>query len=128
MSGELVTIKIQIEIKDNFQEDLTSGYTIKTKLNDVYGTHLLWEGIKLENNRKGEIKIVTFTQRLNLADGLYSLDVGVSLVDTNKNTEFADRKLDCIYFKIINPHKIIGIVDLKPEIKIFTIERDILSR
>jgi hypothetical protein len=95
------------------------GYRIKGKYSEIFGINTWWEGINLGAKKTGELLTVQFSQKLNLATGVYSVNTGCSIMHSEDDIEVLDRCYDCIFFRVQSNKKMIGIVNLEPKIDVF---------
>ncbi|MDD1696591.1 MAG: Wzt carbohydrate-binding domain-containing protein [Methanoregula sp.] len=117
-SGECAIIQIHILFLQDIEKDLTIGCIIKGKYSEIFGTNTRWEGINLGSKKKGEELTVQFSQRVNLATGIYSVTTGCAIVHSEEDVEVLDRCYDCIFFRVQANKKMVGIVNLETKVDI----------
>jgi ABC-type polysaccharide/polyol phosphate transport system ATPase subunit len=118
-SGEIAVIRTHILFHYDIEKNLTVGYRIKGKYSEIFGINTWWEGINLGAKKTGELLTVQFSQKLNLATGVYSVNTGCSIMHSEDDIEVLDRCYDCIFFRVQSNKKMIGIVNLEPKIDVF---------
>jgi hypothetical protein len=115
-TNENVVIRITIKSKENFNQDVTVGCSIRNKYSVIYGMNTHWQRNDLKNIRIGNIITIDFLFCLRLGDGLYSVSPAVAIVTSNSDIEVLDRLEDHLLFKITNNKTMEGFVDLDAKI------------
>ena len=121
-SGEIVIIKTHIHFNQAIEKDLTVGCVIKNKYTEIFGTNARWEGLNLGTRKKGESITVSFSQKINLATGLYSVTTGCAVVHSDEDVEILDRCYDCVFFRISSDKKMVGVVDFETKVDFYVNE------
>ena len=116
LTNENVIIKIIVKSKENFNQDVTVGCSIRNKYSAVYGMNTRWQTNDLKNIRNGDIINIDFSCCLRLGDGLYSITPAVAIVHSETDIDVLDRLEDHVLFKITNNKTMEGFVDLDAKI------------
>jgi teichoic acid transport system ATP-binding protein len=116
-SDELVTVKMHVR----FYEDVCDpifALTIKDlKGYELAGTNTMVEYINTGLCKKGEERIITFTQKLNLTSGSYTISLGCTGF---RGEEFIvyHRLYDVLVFRAILTRGVVGVFDMNSEIHV----------
>jgi ABC-type polysaccharide/polyol phosphate transport system ATPase subunit len=112
-SGETAVIEILLRLNQEIHDNITVGCNLKNKYTTIYGINTRWEGCDIVNPRPDRDILVRISIPLNLNNGLYSLTIAAGIIHEGGELEYLDWLEDCIYFRIIQPHKMEGVADLK---------------
>ena len=115
-TNETVIIRITIKSKENFNQDVTVGCSIRNKYSVIYGMNTHWQKNDLKNIRIGNIITIDFLCCMRLGDGFYSVTPAVAIVTSDTDIEVLDRIEDQVLFKITNSNTMEGFVDLDAKI------------
>jgi ABC-type polysaccharide/polyol phosphate transport system ATPase subunit len=115
-TNERVIIRITIRVKENIDQDVTIGCSIRNKYSVIYGMNTNWQMNNLKDIKIGDVIRADFLCCLRLGGGLYSVTPAVARVRSDSEIEVMDRLEDQILFKIINNKKMEGFVDLDAKI------------
>jgi ABC-type polysaccharide/polyol phosphate transport system ATPase subunit len=118
MSGETAVIEIVLRLNQEIHNCITVGCNLKNKYMTIYGINTRWEGCDITPPQCGEEVVVNISIPLNLNHGLYSLTIAAAILHAGDELEYLDWQEDCIYFRVVQPHKMDGVVDLKGSIKV----------
>ncbi len=116
-SGDWAVVKIHVLLHEDFRQNLVVGCVIKNKFLDIFGTNTRWEGIDFGARKKGERLVISFSQKINLNSGTYSINAGIVLFQSDNEIEVLDRRYDCILFHVNSDKKYVGIINLEHEIQ-----------
>ena len=114
-------VKFTIRMKVYFHKDVDMpifAFTIKDiKGTDITGTNTMFEKINVEKCKSGDIRIVTFTQQMNLQGGEYLLSLGCT---TYKEDNFVvyHRLYDACNISVIATKNTVGFYDMNSEITV----------
>lgn len=112
---------IKIALKILFHKELKNilvGITIRNNTGiDVYMTNTDWKGIDIPIVEKGRILEVSFSQKMVLAPGKYTITVAAS-----QSTENGIKRLDWIsdylIFEVVSSEKVSGIANLDSSVSV----------
>lgn len=116
LTNENIIIKIMVKSKENFNQDVTVGCSIRNKYSAIYGMNTRWQTNDLKNIRDGDIININFSCCLRLGNGVYSITPAVAIVHSDTDIEVLDRLEDRIMFNITNNKTMEGFVDLNATI------------
>jgi hypothetical protein len=94
------------------------GYNLFSKYARVYGICTSWEGITIRKHNKGDLITVNFFQKLSLAPGFYSIDIGVADAVSPSDVEMYDYRTSVLLFQIESSKQFEGVVDLMTKITV----------
>lgn len=118
-----VTFKLKILFKE-FVANPVIAFTIKDVTGlELTGTNTYLEKTNLPSCEKGESISISFSQKLLLRDGNYTLSLGVVTIENGEVTVH-ERIYDALIFDVINSHGFVGIIN--PESTI-TFSKEILQ-
>lgn len=117
IKGQEYTIRMKVA----FAEDCPApifAYTIKNiKGTEITGTNTMVEKAFLEPVKAGEVKEITFTQRMNLQGGEYLLSLGVTGYEGDDFTVY-HRLYDVLNMTVISDKDTVGFYDPESRIKV----------
>jgi len=117
-SGELSIINVQVLFNEDIDSNFAVGYNIFSKFGRVYGTCTLWQGIKIGKHKKGDLITINFSQKLCLAPGFYSIDIGVANSISPSDVEDYDYRSSILLFQIESLKEFCGVIDLDAKIQL----------
>lgn len=121
IKGQDYTVRMTVV----FEEDCPApifAFTIKnSKGTEITGTNTMVERVFLEPVRAGEIKEITFTQRMNLQGGEYLLSLGVTGYEGNDFTVY-HRLYDVLNMTVISDKDTVGFYDPESEVKVTAVK------
>lgn len=111
----------EIKIRAFFNEDITDvlvGINIRNRHGiEVYMVNTEWKGMPIPRVNKNNILEVSFSQKMSIAPGSYSLTVSLS-----QNTSFGVKRLDWISdilaFDVVGLEKMAGVSNLDSKINV----------
>lgn len=110
-----------VRMRVSFEEDCPApifAFTVKnSKGTEITGTNTMVERAFLEPVKAGEVKEITFTQRMNLQGGEYLLSLGVTGYEGNDFTVY-HRLYDVLNMTVISDKDTVGFYDPESEIKV----------
>ncbi|MBQ8165657.1 MAG: Wzt carbohydrate-binding domain-containing protein, partial [Lachnospiraceae bacterium] len=113
--------KFKIVMRVRFKDDIKDpifAYTIKDlKGTDINGSNTMAERINVPAMKKGDEKLITFTQTMHLHSNEYLLSLGVTGFEENEFVVY-HRLYDVCNILTISDKTPLGIVDLDSEISI----------
>jgi len=117
-SGEKIIIHYKMFAHQDFVDDLTIGFIIRSKFAEIYGTNTRWQNCDLQGVKKGDMPFVNIYLPLSLGTGTYSLTSAIAIIHPSSEVEVLDRIEDHLIFHIKNDQNMTGIVDLNAKISI----------
>jgi teichoic acid transport system ATP-binding protein len=94
------------------------AFTIKDlKGTEITGTNSLFEKALPVRYLKGEMVVIEFTQRMNMASGQYLLSLGCTGFQGDQFVVY-QRLYDILCFEVISYKRFVGLYDLKSQVKI----------
>ena len=112
--------EFQIKMKVKFNEAISEpifAYTIKdVKGTDITGTNTMYEKVYV-SAKAGDIKEITFTQKMNLQGGEYLVSLGCTGFLMNEFVVY-HRLYDVINISVISEKNTVGYYDMNSEIEI----------
>lgn len=113
----------QIKIKVEFYEDIeypVFAYTVKdARGTEITGTNTMFEKLDFPLAKKGEVYVVTFTQKALLQGGDYLMSFGCTGYENGKFTVY-DRLYDVASLAIVSDQNTVGSFDMDSSV---TVER-----
>lgn len=115
--GYMFGVKMKVEFKETVKEPIFA-FTIKDiRGTDITGTNTMLEKMDIDSIQAGEIRTVTFTQKMVLQGGEYMLSLGITGYQ-NGEFEVFHRLYDICTISVISSQNTIGFFDIDSEIKI----------
>ena len=116
-SDETAIIKFVVRFNAEITDPIFA-FTIKDlKGNELAGTNTWFQNVDTGHYMKGDLVVVTFTQKLNLQSGSYTLSLGCTGFDGDELTVY-HRLYDVIAFETTMFKRIVGIFDIDSHIQI----------
>lgn len=110
-----------IHLKVEFLEDVEApifAFTFKnSKGTEITGTNTMFEKAFLEGCKKGDIKEITFTQKMDLQGGEYLLSFGVTGYEGDDFTVY-HRLYDAINVTVISDKNTVGYYDMNSKVTV----------
>lgn len=109
------SIKMKVQFATTIQEPIFA-FTIKDlRGTELTGTNTMFEDIYMDTQKEGDIRIATFTQKMNLQGGQYLLSLGCT---GYKDGEFHvyHRLYDVCEITVISDHNTVGFYDMHSKI------------
>jgi len=114
-----------IRMKVKFNKKICNpifAFSIKDiKGNEIAGTNTLIEDIETGEYRPNDEVVISFSQRLNLQSGIYTLSLGCTKYEGDDLVVF-HRLYDLLIFEVISKKQIFGIFDICSSVKISRIQ------
>ena len=117
-NDEEVKIQFKVKFKEDIEEPIFAVSIKDFKGLEILGTNTDVEKIPTGNYKAGDEITIEYKQKIPLEPGKYAVSFGCTKIDKNGNLEVFDRKYDAILIEITSKKAIIGLVDMKTEIKI----------
>jgi ABC-type polysaccharide/polyol phosphate transport system, ATPase component len=118
ISDQLITVKMKIRINQDISEPIYAFAIKDLKGNELVGTNTALAPIDTGCPYPGHVIQISFTQRLNLQCGHYSLSLGCTCFATDEILTIYHRLYDILYFEVISEKRIFGLFDVHSEIEI----------
>ncbi len=110
-----------IHMKVRFNEDIAApifAFTVKNVLGiEITGTNSMVEKAFLEPVKKGEVKDITFTQRMDLQGGEYLLSLGVTGFEGDTFVVY-HRLYDTINLTVVSDKNTVGYYDMNSKVEV----------
>ncbi len=117
IKGEPFQIKVKIKANEDLVDPISS-FTIKTlKGTDITGTNTKFEHHDIGPMKTGEIRIITFTQNMNLQGGQYLLSLGCTRYVSDELRVY-NRLYDIINLSVVSEKNTVGYYDMDSTIDI----------
>ncbi|AJY74604.1 ABC transporter ATP-binding protein [Paenibacillus beijingensis] len=119
ISDELIYIKMKVRFNELVQDPIFA-FTIKDlKGNELSGTNTWFQNLDTGSFKAGDSLTVTFSQKVNLQSGYYTLSLGCTgFTGTNEDLVVYHRLYDVIAFETTMFKKIVGVYDIDSTIHI----------
>ncbi len=115
--GDTFTIKMKVRFNQDVRDPIMA-YTIRDKQGtEITGTNTMYEDVDLGTVRKGEIKVVSFTQKLDLKGGEYLLCLGCTGF-VNGAFDVYSRLYEVCVLQCISSKNIVGVYDMNSTVKV----------
>lgn len=112
--------KFQIKMRVRFHDDIAEpiyAFTLKdVKGNDITGTNTMYEKV-YDSSKAGDVKEVTFEQKMNLQGGDYLVSLGCTGYSKNEFTVY-HRLYDICNITVISEKNTVGFYDMNSDISI----------
>ncbi|MCD7955380.1 MAG: ABC transporter ATP-binding protein [Lachnospiraceae bacterium] len=118
--GTSFTIKMRVRYQDDL-EDPIFAYTIKDmRGTEITGTNTMYEKVTIQPRKKGDVDVVSFTQRVDLQGGEYLISLGLT---GYQGGEFVvhHRLYDVCSLVVVSSKNTVGFYDMNSSI---TVERE----
>ncbi len=115
--GSYFNIKMKVRFNKSVDMPIFA-YTIRDiRGTDITGTNTMYEKITIENCEPGDIKIITFKQKMNLQGGEYLLSLGCT---TYREDDFFvfHRLYDVCSMTVISTQNTVGFYDMESEVTV----------
>lgn len=111
--------EFKVKLCIDFHEDVADpifAFTIKDlKGTEVTGTNTMYEGIHMPYCKKGESKVVTFTQKADMQGGEYLLSFGCTGFTNGEFTVY-HRLYDVVNLSVISSQNKVGFYDMNSKV------------
>lgn len=111
------SVKMKVKFATDIQEPIFA-FTIKDlRGTEITGTNSMFENKFVEEQHEGDVRIITFTQKMTLQGGRYLLSLGCT---GYKDGEFQvyHRLYDVCEIMVISEHNTVGFYDMHSEVTI----------
>ena len=116
LKGSMFTIHMRVRFMDHIPAPIFA-FSVKNVIGvEITGTNTMIEKAFLDSVEPGEVKNVTFTQKMNLQGGEYLLSLGVT--GYNQDTfEVYHRLYDALNITVVSDKNTVGYYDMDSETK-----------
>ena len=121
LKGSMFTIHMRVRFMDHIPAPIFA-FSVKNVIGvEITGTNTMIEKAFLDSVEPGEVKNVTFTQKMNLQGGEYLLSLGVT--GYNQDTfEVYHRLYDALNITVVSDKNTVGYYDMDSETKVWDTE------
>lgn len=115
--GTEFSVRMKVRFSDEVQEPIFA-FTIKDlRGTEITGTNSMFENAFVDTQRDGDVRTITFTQKMNLQGGQYLLSLGCT---GYKDGEFKvyNRLYDICEITVISEHNTVGFYDMESRVSI----------
>ena len=121
LKGTMFTIHMKVRFMDPIPAPIFA-FSVKNVIGvEITGTNTMIEKAFLDSVEPGEVKNVTFTQKMNLQGGEYLLSLGVT--GYNQDTfEVYHRLYDALNITVVSDKNTVGYYDMDSETKVWDAE------
>ena len=121
LKGSMFTIHMRVRFMDHIPAPIFA-FSVKNVIGvEITGTNTMIEKAFLDSVEPGEVKNVTFTQKMNLQGGEYLLSLGVN--GYNQDTfEVYHRLYDALNITVVSDKNTVGYYDMDSETKVWDAE------
>lgn len=117
-----VVLKSKIKFNENVKEPIFTMTIKDFKGLDIVGTNTVHQKIVTGEFEKGDIAIVEFKQKLNLAPNKYTLSFSCTRFNPNGELEVLSRKYDALLIEVTSTRDCVGLYRLDSDITIKRVE------
>lgn len=120
IKGSVYTLHMKVKFHEHVQAPIFA-FTIKNVMGtEITGTNTMIERAYLESGEPGQIKEITFTQKMSLQGGEYLLSLGVTgyHMDT---FEVYHRLYDALNLTVVSDKNTVGYYDMDSEVKVWDV-------
>ena len=121
LKGSMFTIHMRVRFMDHIPAPIFA-FSVKNVIGvEITGTNTMIEKAFLDSVEPGEVKNVTFTQKMNLQGGEYLLSLGVT--GYNQDTfEVYHRLYDALNITVVSDKNTVGYYDMDSNTKVWDAE------
>ena len=121
LKGSMFTIHMRVRFMDHIPAPIFA-FSVKNVIGvEITGTNTMIEKAFLDSVEPGEVKNVTFTQKMNLQGGEYLLSLGVT--GYNQDTfEVYHRLYDALNITVVSDKNTVGYYDMDSDTKVWDAE------
>lgn len=115
VKGEKFKIKVKIKANQDVEDPIVAFTIRDLRGTDITGTNTMFEKTLVGKMRKGEEKIITFTQNLDIQGGQYLLSLGCTRFEKNEFQVY-HRFYDICNISIISDKNTVGFYDMNSKV------------
>lgn len=123
LKGSMFTIHMKVRFMEHIPAPIFA-FSVKNVIGvEITGTNTMIEKAFLDSAEPGQVKNVTFTQKMNLQGGEYLLSLGVT--GYNQDTfEVYHRLYDALNITVVSDKNTVGYYDMDSETKVWDEEKE----
>ena len=123
LKGSMFTIHMKVRFMEHIPAPIFA-FSVKNVIGvEITGTNTMIEKAFLDSVEPGDVKNVTFTQKMNLQGGEYLLSLGVT--GYNQDTfEVYHRLYDALNISVVSNKNTVGYYDMDSETKVWDEEKE----
>lgn len=122
LKGSEFTLHMQVSFADDIPAPIFAFSVKNVQGTEITGTNSMIEKSYLDNARKGQLKNITFTQKMNLQGGEYLISMGVT--GYNGDTfEVYHRLYDALNITVVSDKNTVGYYDMESKVIVEEVER-----
>lgn len=123
IKGTEFTVHMKVRFRETVPAPIFAFSVKNVQGTEITGTNSMIEKAYLEPGRAGQVKDVTFTQRMSLQGGEYLLSLGVTGYN-GENFEVYHRLYDVLNITVISDKNTVGFYDMESKIQVTEAQRD----
>ncbi len=117
MKGDEFQIKVRL-VAEHYVEDPISSYTFKTvRGTDITGTNTMFEKRNIGPMYEGDVRIITFKQRMSLQGGNYLISLGSTRFEGGE-FKVSNRLYDICKITVVSDQDTVGYYDMDSEVTV----------
>ena len=117
-NSEVVLLKSKIKFNKTVKDPIFTMTVKDFQGNDIAGTNTDIEKVLTGTNKKGEVVVVEFKQRLPISPGKYTLSFSCTQYDLGGNLVALNRKYDALLIEVMTTKHTVGLMRIDSEITI----------
>ena len=122
VKGSEFTLHMQVSFADDIPAPIFAFSIKNVRGTEITGTNTMIEKAYLDSAKKGQLKNITFTQKMTLQGGEYLLSLGVT--GYNGDTfEVYHRLYDALNITVVSDKNTVGYYDMESEVTVEEAER-----
>ncbi len=122
LKGSEYTLHMQVSFADDIPAPIFAFSIKNVQGVEITGTNSMIEKAYLDNAQKGQLKNITFTQKMTLQGGEYLLSLGVT--GYNGDTfEVYHRLYDALNITVVSDKNTVGFYDMESQVTVEEVER-----
>lgn len=123
IKGTEFTVHMRVRFLDTVPAPIFAFSVKNVQGTEITGTNSMIEKAYLEPGKAGQVKDVTFTQRMSLQGGEYLLSLGVTGYN-GENFEVYHRLYDVLNITVISDKNTVGFYDMESKIQVSDVPRN----
>lgn len=115
--GDMFSIKMKVKFNREIGDPIMA-FTIRDKQGtEIAGTNTMYENVNVGAVKKGDVREITFTQKMDLKGGEYLLCLGCTGFE-NGNFEVYNRLYEICNIQVISSKNIVGYYDMNSSVEV----------
>lgn len=115
--GSRFKIKIRVRFTEHIEEPIFAFTIVDLQGTDVSGTNTMYENINVGSVEKGDVKTVTFEQRMDMQGGDYLLSLGCTGYSDGEFTVY-HRLYEVCSINVVSDKNTVGFYDMNSKIEV----------